>query len=132
MNVQAEKQPLISSKDLPMPRIELRWEHDGTQAGWGEYRRKCQYLLIMPIWKQDIRTDANCANAEGTALEFEMCVTDCSGGQDPRVWLEECRIDTPFRDGRHAQWDSHVLRMPAYATCGEWAMLIEPEAPPSN
>lgn len=121
-----EKQPLVSSKDLPMPRLELRWDHDGTPSGWGEFRRSCRYLLVMPVFSGDVRKGSFAANEDGTALEFEFGATDCSGGQDQRVWLEQQRVDMPYRDGSHAAWDAHLLRLPAYATCGEHAMFIEP------
>ena len=124
-----KRSPLISTKDLPTPRLELRWAHDGTPAGWGELRRDCRYLLIMPITPRDIRTDARVATADGTALEFEFGTTSCGGGTCQRVFLERDQVDMPYRDGSHAAWDSFNLKIPAYATCGEHAMLIEPRKP---
>lgn len=120
---------LRSSKGLPVPRLELRWDEIGRPKDFGTFRRNCRYLLVMPITRYDIRTDARVANADGTALEFEFGTTSCGGGDCPRVFLERDQVDMPYRDGSHAAWDSFNLKIPAYATCGEHAMFIEPREP---
>ena len=99
----------MDDKHLPAPRIELRWRRTNEiKFNWC-----CDYFLILALKKEDIRVDQSKPNpleywvkiGEGTRVS---CVHPVSCG----------RVDTPFRDGAHAKWDSDQLgRIPIYAVC---------------
>lgn len=125
------KLPLMKTSDLPLPRLELRWDEDDALPpdGYPAGTKACRYLLILPLGKLDIRReDEDCRPVRDT-FETELRCTVRGGGSPQLVWPESNSIDTPYRDHSHACWDSHVLKIPAYATAGGYAMFIEPKEP---
>ncbi|WP_338806863.1 hypothetical protein V8U11_06580 [Pseudomonas chlororaphis] len=123
--------PLLKTSDLPMPRLELRWDTEDAPPpeGYPTGTKACRYLLVVPLGQWDIRReDENCAQVRNST-EIELNSTIRTGGNPQLVWLESNRIDTPYRDHSHACWDSHVLKIPAYATAGNYAMLLDPTEP---
>lgn len=104
---------------MPCPRLELRWVKDGDS--W--YARECVYSLVIPLGEFDIRsTDREDRPRE---LALEMGRTRVSGGDgNPPIYDGE--VDTPFRDGAHAQWDCEALggHLPIVAVCGDVATLV--------
>lgn len=126
--------PLLKSNELPLPRLELRWSAPDAPPpeGYPVGTQSCRYLLVMPLGKWDVRReDENCVQVRDV-LETELGCTVRSHGMPQLVWPEANTVDTPYRAGRHIAWDSHALKIPAYATAGEHAMLIAPDAPINN
>lgn len=117
---------LLDSTQLPVPRLELRWDaDDAPPEGYPQGTRACRYLIVLPLKPWDIRReDENCVQVRDV-LEKELGCTIRSGGDSRLVWHDSNTVDTPFRDGQHAAWDSFTLNIPAYAVSGEYAMLIE-------
>jgi hypothetical protein len=124
--------PLLKTSELPLPRLELRWDADDAPPpdGYPAGARACRYLIVLPLDQWDIRReDENCEQVRST-FETEMrCTVRSGGGNQPLVWLESNSVDTPYRDRAHIVWDSHVLNLPAYVTAGEHAMFLDPVAP---
>ena len=105
---------------MPCPRLEFRWEKEGDS--W--YARECVYSLVIPLGELDIR----CTDVEGNPreLSLEISRTRVTGGNgDPPI--HDGKVDTPFRDGAHAQWDCDALggHLPIVAVCGDVATTVE-------
>ena len=121
---------MISSSELPAPRLELRWTKTGDT--WDE--RKCAYNLVLPLREHDIRRERE----DGTTrdcLTVEMGRTKVTGGSRYLFQPNErpgYRIDVPFRDGAHAQWDAEILDLPVYAVFEDYAEYVSsaPQAAP--
>ena len=118
---------------LPCPRIEF--EHVPSENGWGV--RWCMYWLVIELKEADIRAE----NDEGKMGVFReryipMGETKSEGGSDRRPVWGNGEVETPFRDGAHAHWDSLALglpNLPIYARCEDDVTLIEREkAKPLN
>lgn len=102
-------------KNLPVPRIQLRWEASDERRG---YQWKCHYELVIGLDEYDIRREIY-KNGEmlRKKLPRELVIpvkepswrgstmTPCGEG-DTRY------ADTPFRDGAHAMWDGMQLGQP--------------------
>lgn len=118
----------IAEKDMPAPRLELRWR-DIPRNERG-YCVECIYSLVLSLDRYDIRAeryddDGNQLDGKNTELSIEIGKTFSDGEAAKR--LRGNRIDTPFRDGAHAQWDSKQLgNLPIYAVADGRAMLVEP------
>lgn len=126
--------PLLKTSKLPMPRLELRWDAEDAPPPEGHPvgARACRYLLVMPLGKWDIRREDEDGEQVRDSVETELrCTVRSFCGGLQLVWPESNSIDTPYRDGAHARFDSHVLKIPAYATAGEYAMFLEPVEPNS-
>jgi hypothetical protein len=104
---------------LPCPRFEFLWSKDGDS--WT--RRFCTYSLVIPLGELDIRSTDVDGNPRERRLEIGR--TNVSGGNGhPPIY--EGKVDTPFRDAAHAQWDCDALggHIPIYAVCENTATLI--------
>ena len=96
--------PVRARADLPMPRLQLRWEEPGDNCD-----RTCYYELVFKIDEHDIRNDA-----KSGACVVELSRTHCTGG-NPLQFVEDIGRETPFRDGAHAHYDSIALNgIPVY------------------
>ena len=106
---------------LPYPRLELRWRNPTKKelveseinAGLA-----CDYVLVLH--KRHVG-DQRCNGPKGgyAARDVEVVMNTTmreGGGREP---LNGEEVDTPFRDGCHAQWDADVLNIPAYAVYGK-------------
>jgi hypothetical protein len=72
----------------------------------------CFYHLYIPVNKLDIRAQKAFG---GYFFRAKISKTFYSGGTDHIHCVE---LDTPFRDGAHACWDSNRLGFPAYVKVG--------------
>jgi hypothetical protein len=111
---------LIDAKDLPVPRLELRWVKTGKT--W--QCRECAYSLVLPLDEFDIRREGK----DGKKVRSEICIeigrTKVSGGRGQGPIWDAKYIDTPYRDGAHSLWDAkHLGNLPVYVVCGDKAML---------
>lgn len=113
----------IDAKDMACPRLEFRWEKGEAR---GEFI--CHYNFVFPLREHDIRRERE--DADGNELPdvpeytVEIGKTRSNGGGD-RYSKKHDAIDTPFRDGAHAQWDSEYFgNPPIYAVCDGRAMLV--------
>ena len=104
------------AENLPTPRLELAWEHIEDN----DYR--FEYVLVIRLRDYDIRIPKGHEGCEhrvpmspgGTAIR----------GRAPDYYEV---IDTPFRDGAHARWDSqHLSGLPIFATFNGIASRIVP------
>ena len=86
----------------PCPRFQFKW----VKVGLNWEKRICIYSLILPLKKLDVRhTDGN-NNPTEQVLEISRTnVTDGNG--EPPIYAGI--VNTPFRDGVHAQWDNEAL-----------------------
>lgn len=110
----------IPETAMPCPRLELRWHKE-------EYELRCDYNFVLPIHKFDIREDA--AVRFGSELRFCMgWATMHSSSPDMPLWPNGV-IEVPFRDGKHAAWDSHATGFPAFVVYQGQAQSIEAEEP---
>ena len=121
-------------KDLPLPRLQLTWEHAG-ESEW-----HCNYDLLIPLAKYDIRNngpepDYEVGGGPGytKARIGQTKVTSIHGPIKPEYEGGQCTgetyLDTPFRDGAHAAWDSFTLGIPAFVVYEERVKAIEPRCP---
>lgn len=124
-------------KDLPLPRLQLTWEHIGGRE-W-----RCNYDLLVPVAKYDVRNngpepDFEIAAGPGyTKAHFgHTTVTRSSGPIKPDYENGkpngETYLDTPFRDGAHAKWDSFALGVPAFVVYEDRVKAIEPQSRPTE
>lgn len=49
-------------------------------------------------------------------------------GGDGEPVYQDGKIDTPFRDGAHAQWDGEALGLKVFAVYGAQRMEVTPKA----
>jgi len=110
----------ITESELPCPRLELRW------ANGGSYGRRCDYNIVIPIDKYDIREGSPAQH--GSELRFCMGWTTVNGGRDESPMCGEV-IETPFRDGRHAAWDRYRIGFPAFVVWDGKAQSIVADKP---
>jgi hypothetical protein len=93
---------------LPAPRLELLWnKQDGI--------RTCTYSLVIPLQKSDLRRENSKGKDVRNTYKLKIGKTKVDGG----VSVQDGIVATPYRDGCHALWDSHALKLPIYAVCGE-------------
>lgn len=112
---------LIAAADMPAPRLELRWEKTGET--WEE--RECAYNLVMPLGEHDIRREGPDGDKVRDCMTLEIGRTRVNGGGKYLCVPDDGHIDTPFRDGTHAKWDSDALGgLPIYAVFEQHAMLL--------
>lgn len=104
---------------LPLPRLEFRWEQ--VNGSW--INRVCRYGLVLPVGEFDIRAEFD--NAKDGELFVEIGVTkSTSFAGTPPIFSDG--VDTPFRDGAHAQWDSKSLGgLPIFAICGNEVTRVD-------
>ncbi len=113
---------------LPYPRLELRWRKPTAKekadsdlgATWC-----CDYMLVL---HKRHNGDARCNGPRGAyaARDVEFLLNTTARGGGPEEPLNpDGTVDTPFRDGCHIQWDSRVLRIPAYAVYGKKFTKVE-------
>lgn len=117
---------LIHEKDLPAPRLELRWQSkDRWQSG------QCDYALVLPLRPNDVRRQQvadDGAEIDRETLTVLLGMTDSDMAGRPPISGEEIRV--PFRDGAHAIWDSRPLGgLPIYAVCEGRAMEVKVDRP---
>lgn len=93
--------------DIRRAWIELRWE-EKHEDGYDWY---CHYELIVPL-------------LDGRTMRTALGGTK-RGGEKPPIW-EEGVVDTPFRDGVHAKWDSRALGLKAWAVYGAARTEVKP------
>lgn len=110
----------IPESAMSCPRLELRWHKT-------DYELRCDYNFVIPIDSNDIREDA--AVRFGTELRFCMGWTTMhSGNREMPLWPNGV-IEVPYRDGKHAAWDSYRTKFPAYVVYQGQAQTIEAEEP---
>ena len=112
-------QSIIDAAQLPVPRLQLRWE----KTDWAV--DDCVYELVIPVHADDIRN----AGDGVTVRELGRTHVDSGGRILKRNHRTGRRL---LRDAAHAAWDSHVLNLPAYAVDDERAARIPPCPHPSG
>ena len=110
---------IIAEKDLPMPRLELRWLK-GKNDDW--YEKICEYSLILPVEDFDIRDEEK----NNGFLKVSLGGTTSTGGSAdaPPIHILGQSINTPFRDGAHIRWDGKNLRLPMFVVCSGIAQQL--------
>jgi hypothetical protein len=118
----------IPESDMPAPRLELRWKDQARDADG--YTVICTYSLVLRLGDHDIRAEREDENGEPlpnvkeAAFELSRTKSDGLAAKRYREHLDE--IDTPFRDGARAHWDTEQLgNLPIYAVAAGRAMLCE-------
>ena len=123
---------LINESELPHTRLEFRW----TKTDDAEYPWLCDYNLVIELWNLDIRGEVYDDNGELLRREkektFSLGQTKNSGGFGGRLDFTRQKIETPFRDSSHMQWDNKRLggNLPMFAVCDGRAMAIYPSTDP--
>lgn len=121
----------IPESEMPVPRLELRWiDLEKPHVDHHEYTVECVYSLVLPLGEYDIRRER--CTPDGTelpkvdTLSVELGRTRATGNAAKRYWPKDDAIDTPYRDGAHAFWDSkHLGGLPVYAVVAGRAMLAQ-------
>ena len=103
---------MIKVKDLPAPRLELRWVSD----------TRCNYGIVIPVDEHDIRWTSR----NKGLLFVKIGAVKVTGGA--RLYPDAPkgeRIYRPFRHGAHAKWDSLKMNLPAFVTyCGDAERIL--------
>jgi hypothetical protein len=121
----------IPESAMPAPRLELRWkDQDKDKARETGYSVVCVYSLVLRLGDHDIRAEREDENGELLPnlkeATFELSRTFSDGLAAKRLREQFDEVDTPFRDGAHAQWDTKQLgNLPIYAVAAGRAMLCE-------
>lgn len=98
---------------MPAPRLQFTWIAESED--WSH--KSCIYTLVLPLRKLDIRRESENGQKVRREWHAELGTTMSTGGKRP---VFDGRVDSPFRDGAHAQWDSEILGgLTVYAVCGE-------------
>lgn len=121
LRVDYDAPPATRPEGLPVPRLQLRWEH----ADDGMYERVCHYELVFALQEYDCRNDAK------TGFGVVQLGRTNQGGAEPK-WGEELGRCTPFRDGAHALWDAaHFGGLPVFviAPDGQHAPMVNNKNP---
>ncbi|MCX5884300.1 MAG: hypothetical protein NT096_00045, partial [Proteobacteria bacterium] len=63
---------------------------------------------MIPLTKGDLRRE----NSNRNILKLKIGKTRVDGGVSV---MEDGTVETPYRDGAHALWDSKKLKLPIYA-----------------
>ena len=121
-----EKQTEMTEQSvvMPCPRLELRWERISESDEIGQYNWRCVYSLVIPLGEHDIRSTDVEGKPREKALEIGVTRSNISNGYSP---VRDGKVDTPFRDGAHAQWDNESLggHLPIVAVCGDVTTVVE-------
>lgn len=115
---------------LPSPRLQFTWVAETDD--WHD--KSCLYSLVIPLAHLDIRAEGK-DGKHGVFKEHHALIgcTRSNGGARRPVFPNPERVDTPFRDGAHAHWDSAALHnLPIYAVCEKTVTKIEPTVKPTN
>ncbi len=110
---------LEAAMDLPLPRLQLRWER-----GANEHELICHYEFVVRVGKHDCRDDAFKLGFAKASFGTTRSTCHKPGGYVP--FFPDGTMETPFRDGAHAAWDSHRLGIPAYVIYENHYQLVEP------
>lgn len=118
---------------MPAPRLELRWTEDGapfktSNDSFYTYTVACIYSLVIALGEHDIRGESDGPDGEPLPQKREKAIelgrTFSTNAAAHR--LKDGWIDTPYRDGARAQWDSAQLGgLPIYAVAAGRAFLVE-------
>ena len=105
--------------EIPCPRFEFRWEKDGES--WEKC--VCKYSLVIPVARYDIRSN----DGELTEITLKIGTTKVGRGNNKRPVWDNGIVETPFRDGAHAQWDCESLggHIPIVAICEDVHSIVE-------
>ena len=115
----------MRAKDLPLPRLQLRWTKSTTRPG---FNWECPYELVIPLDEWDIRRENRArkgprwvAIAMKTPTLRESTSVPCTAPDGSRYF------DSPYRDGAHAKWDSvHIGNPPIYVIAPDGEAFHEP------
>lgn len=128
-----EEPKLIAEFEMPAPRLELRWTDEGAPFTNGTdnfytYTVVCIYSLVIALGEHDIRGESEGERGEPLPQRREKAIelgrTFSTNSAINR--LKDGWIDTPYRDGAHARWDSEQLGgLPIYAVAGGKAFLVQ-------
>jgi hypothetical protein len=114
------KKALTVKKVHKIPCLILEWSFEGKE------RRKeplinflgkevtnfvwrCYYYLNVPLSKGDIRLEEN----KETYLKAPFGWTKCTGPCATQM-ENDGKINVPFRDGKHIEWDAKLLKLPMF------------------
>lgn len=110
---------LDKSEDASMdcPRLQFTWIRTGDPEGPWE----CLYTMVIPLRELDIRGEDEDGKVNFRKRKHLIIgVTRCAPGREN--WFPTTTFDgvttvnTPFRDGAHALWDSEAFGgLPVYA-----------------
>lgn len=118
---------LISSHDLPVPRLELRWGE--TTVTDGRHQRVCSYNLVVPLLNAcDCRKEYEGASEDKTSYTMTLGTTIERGGKPfealYREGVSKGTFILPMRDKRHAFWDAEVLKLPVFVVYENYAAVV--------
>lgn len=99
--------------ELPAPRLQFTWfPMTKDKSRW-----VCLYTLVLPLGEHDIRREDRNYKKVRSELFVKIGMTG-SEGVAGRSMVRSGEVESPFRDGAHALWDSTALGgLPIYAVC---------------
>lgn len=69
----------------------------------------CEYYLNLPLEKGDIRLEGK----KESYLKASLGGTTCTGNSKTQI-RNDGSINTPWRDGKHIEWDAELLKLPMF------------------
>lgn len=120
----------MAKTKLPFPRLELRWRKPTKQEvadsdidpNWA-----CDYVLVLHKRNVgDARSNGPKGAYAARDVEYVLNTSLRGGGGPDATPMNGDKVDTPFRDGCHIQWDSVALgNLPAFAVYGKNRTPVE-------
>jgi hypothetical protein len=101
----------VAQLGLPVPRLQFTWIK--ITDDWSI--KECIYTLVLPLGEHDIRREG--PNGKKVRSEWHAEIGRTKSDGSARMPVSSDGVDTPFRDGAHAQWDALVLNLPLFAVC---------------
>lgn len=117
----------IPEEKMPAPRLELRWRDIEKQTDQNTV--ECVYSLVLSLGPHDIRAEREREDGEPLPNVMELSVqlgrTLSNNNAKRRYDSMRDEVQTPYRDGAHAQWDAEQLGgLPIYAVADGRAWLV--------
>ena len=113
-------------QSLPVPRLQLRWE--------GEY---CHYEMVILLGEHDTRRERNINDGDpdnSRYMAIPFGITHATGGAPDHLYSDghnSIKVEPPYRDGMHAQWDAYQLKLPVYVVSGNYSTQLQAKPLPS-
>jgi len=114
------KKMLTVEKVHKIPCLILEWRFEGKERRkkplvnfLGEkvtnFVWRCYYYLNVPLSEGDIRLEGN----KKAYLKAPFGWTKCTGFRTTQI-EHDGKINVPFRDGKHIEWDAKLLKLPMF------------------
>lgn len=119
---------LMEERNLPVPRMELRWDERPAADGM----LACSQNIVLKLRENDIRREQADVAVDGfiqrdyITVNIDVSAQECSDGESPVNAAQDGTgsIWRPFRLTAHALWDAEQLQLPVYVVARGKAQLV--------